>query len=282
MRIHRITGFVLFFLLSGCTGKDLYRIAIDSGRRHCNLTKQTIPVGEHLKMAYLVNLLPRGHTLVLVHGFGVQKEVWLPFVSALQGRYRLVIPDLIGDGESSRPERLDYSIEAQARRIHALVEKLHVPHPVLVGNSMGGAIALAYAARYPTEGLVLIDPLGFEVERSYLQKLGISKAKEVFLHMCRREDVERFVRMVYDRPPYIPAMLLDYMARTKCRHSRLDAYKSRSLYRSDGHWVFADKLSGMARRVRVPTLILWANPTRFSVTKTHPVFAVIFRRHALF
>jgi pimeloyl-ACP methyl ester carboxylesterase len=262
-------------LVVGCSGENLYNIVIDLGRKQSGLLKKVQPIGGNLRMVYLENTIRSRHTLVLVHGFGVQKDVWLQVAGKLHRKHHLVIPDLIGDGESSKPLSLSYSIEAQAQRLHRFLLRRGIRRPLLVGNSMGGAISLVYASRYPTDGLVLIDPLGLEVERSYLQKLGTKQAKEVFLGICNAGDAKRFVEMVFDKPPWIPGVLLDYMARKKCRLSRLDTRKARSLYRSDGGWVFSRRFPGYARRVHTPTLILWGEKDKI----LSPRNASAFGRH---
>jgi pimeloyl-ACP methyl ester carboxylesterase len=126
--------------LAVAPAKNFYSMAIDFKRHESGLMKQTLPIGARLQMTYYANRPKHDPTLVLVHGFGVSKEVWLPFAAAMHGRYGLVIPDLIGDGESSRPAHLDYLIEAQARRLHLLLKRLRISHPVLVGNSTGAPL----------------------------------------------------------------------------------------------------------------------------------------------
>ncbi len=274
-RVLLILVMTLLAVIAGCSGENLYDLLTNFSRQQSRLIQKNQPIGGHLHMAYFDNNLPDKPTMVLLHGFGAQKEVWLPLAKRLHADYRLIIPDLVGDGESSRPMELDYTIGAQARRLHRFLTRLHIRRPIVVGNSMGGAIALMYASRYPTEKLVLIDPLGFESRKSYLQKQGIAEAEKVFLGICSRKDMEHFLGMVYDHPPYIPGILLDYMARRKCAVSRLDTRKARSLYRTDGGWVFARMLPKAARRVHTPVLILWGTEDKI----LNPANATAFRRH---
>ena len=98
-------------------------------------------------------------TLVLVHGFTGSKSNWYVLARELGRRYRLLIPDLPGWGESERIEGQDYGFAAQAARLAAFIER--VDHRegselVLLGHSMGGGIVALTAARYPQ----LIDRLG--------------------------------------------------------------------------------------------------------------------------
>ncbi|MEO6103611.1 MAG: alpha/beta fold hydrolase, partial [Pseudoxanthomonas sp.] len=96
-------------------------------------------------------------TLVMIHGFTGSKENWYPLAARLRGRYRLVIPDLPGWGDSERIKGADYGFVAQSERLAAFIE--HVAPAgsataggngvVLLGHSMGGGIASLTAANHP-------------------------------------------------------------------------------------------------------------------------------------
>ena len=91
-------------------------------------------------------------TLVMVHGFTGSKENWYPLAQALGGRYRLLIPDLPGWGESERKPDTVYGFSEQAANIDAFIRALSPDMPViLLGHSMGGGIAALAAARYPQD-----------------------------------------------------------------------------------------------------------------------------------
>ena len=257
--MQRIILLVLLLLIAsfnGCDGKAAYRLMTDYARLRSGMTTHYQSIGGHLTVAYFENNVSTRPTLVLLHGFEAQKEHWLPLAHALHDRYHLVIPDLIGDGESSKPMEVNYSIGAQARRLHRFILKRKLEHIVLVGNSMGGAIAVWYAAHFPVDKLILIDPLGMEKERSALEKMGEARFRKVFLDICQAQDIQRLMRTVFHNPPYIPGVILDYMAREKCRFSDLDKRKASYLYHQ-GHWVFEKTLPESARRITVQTLILW-------------------------
>ena len=93
-------------------------------------------------------LLGKGRPVVLLHGLGGSKITWLPVLDALAERYRVVVPDLPGHGESEKP-RADYSARFYARVTRQLLDFLEIERAALVGNSMGGRIALEMALRSP-------------------------------------------------------------------------------------------------------------------------------------
>ena len=93
---------------------------------------------------------PEAPTLVLLHGFTGSKENWYPLAKALGGRYRLLIPDLPGWGESERKPGVALGFVGQAEQVAAFLRAQAKGQPVvLVGHSMGGGIAAVTAARYP-------------------------------------------------------------------------------------------------------------------------------------
>lgn len=114
----------------------------------------SLVVGDHRWVyAELPADRPDAPTLVLLHGYTGSKENWYRVATALRGRYRIVMPDLPGWGESERREDADYGFLAQASRVAAFLQQQEISRgkPVAVaGHSMGGGIAALLAADYPT------------------------------------------------------------------------------------------------------------------------------------
>jgi len=91
---------------------------------------------------------------------GTQRQ-WQAQADHLRGRHRVVLVELRGHGKSGAASNRDYSLEAMASDIRAVVKALSLKRVVLVGHSMGGGVALAYAAEHPDSvaGLLLVDPI---------------------------------------------------------------------------------------------------------------------------
>lgn len=90
-------------------------------------------------------------TIVMLHGYTGSKENWYRVARALRGRYRIVMPDLPGWGQSERRPDADYGFVAQSARVAAFLRKPEVSNGrpvVLIGHSMGGGITALAAARY--------------------------------------------------------------------------------------------------------------------------------------
>ncbi len=136
---------------------------------HAEFTRQRVVAGLSLQRAdvaghrwtYAVREAdtPGAPTLVMVHGFTGSKENWYPLAGQLRGRYRLLIPDLPGWGDSERKNGADYGYVAQAERVAeflAQVARQPEGEVVLLGHSMGGGVAALTAAGHPQ----LVDRVG--------------------------------------------------------------------------------------------------------------------------
>ena len=154
----RRVGVVLLLVaaiaLAAWIATDPYRV-IRAGftrqRIAAGLSQGSIDVaGHHWIYAYSDDAPDTAPTIVMLHGFTGSKENWYPLARELRGRYRLLIPDLPGWGESERKASADYGFVAQAARVAAFIEAVSPRRPVvLLGHSMGGGIAALAAARYP-------------------------------------------------------------------------------------------------------------------------------------
>lgn len=101
-------------------------------------------------------------TLVMLHGYTGSKENWYRLVRRFDRRYRIVIPDLPGWGQSERKPGADYGYAAQAANVAAFIGAVGGRPVVLIGHSMGGGIAAVTAARYPDDvsRVALLDASG--------------------------------------------------------------------------------------------------------------------------
>jgi len=129
--------------------------------------------GEDLRFAYMdvaPDGPPTGRTVVLLHGRNFPSSYWEPTIRALAGAgYRVIAPDQIGFGKSSKPT-FAYSFDAMARATIALLDSLRVDRFDLVGHSMGGMLAVRLARAYGSriDRLVLYSPIGLEDYRFYV------------------------------------------------------------------------------------------------------------------
>lgn len=123
--------------------------------------------GHPLVMAYmdLAPEKPNGRSVVLLHGKNFSGAYWQKTAQALSAEgYRVIMPDQIGFGKSSKPTGYQYSFQGLASDTKNLLDELKIEHADIVGHSMGGMVAARFALMFPefTSRLVLVNPLGLE------------------------------------------------------------------------------------------------------------------------
>ncbi|MEJ8757451.1 alpha/beta hydrolase [Pontibacter sp. H259] len=122
---------------------------------------------QNLRMAYM-DVKPvkaNGKTVMLLHGKNFNGAYWKQTADALsKAGYRVIIPDQIGFGKSSKPEYLQYTFQLLAQNTKAILDTLSIKKVAVLGHSMGGMLATRFALMYPdmTEKLILANPIGLE------------------------------------------------------------------------------------------------------------------------
>lgn len=193
-----------------------------------------------------------GPVVVLLHGFPLDRTMWIAQQTTLGARYRVITPDLRGHGETAAPEGI-YPIDDMADDVVELIDGLKILEPIVLGGlSMGGYIALSLAVRYPKRlrGLMLMDT------RAGADTPEAARA---------REDLALQVEAADSAEPAVAAMLpklFSDVSRTRRADTiaRVRAQMARTPARA-----VAGALRGMARRpdrtgdlvrIAVPTLVL--------------------------
>ena len=122
---------------------------------------------QDLKMAYM-DIKPEkanGKTIVLLHGKNFNGAYWKTTIEALtKDGFRVVVPDQIGFGKSSKPTAYQFTFQQLAQNTKAVLDHLKIDKIYLLGHSMGGMVATRFALMYPetVEKLILENPLGLE------------------------------------------------------------------------------------------------------------------------
>lgn len=122
---------------------------------------------EQIKMAYM-DIHPahaNGKTVFLLHGKNFNGAYWKTTIEALtDAGYRVVVPDQIGFGKSSKPAGYQFTFQQLAQNTKAIADYLKLDRIYLLGHSMGGMLAVRFTLMYPqlVEKLILENPLGLE------------------------------------------------------------------------------------------------------------------------
>ncbi|WP_217176969.1 alpha/beta fold hydrolase [Streptomyces sp. AC495_CC817] len=158
------------------------------------LAPQEVPASvvefEHGGATLVVETFGRGRTLVLLHGIGMGRSVYLDLVQRLDGR--VVAIDLPGFGEAPEPERT-LTMERHADLVAAYLRHAGEKDVVVIGHSMGSQIAAELAARHPSRvaGVVLAGPTvnsaarNIRAQASYLLRDLIGEKPVVLLRGAR-------------------------------------------------------------------------------------------------
>jgi pimeloyl-ACP methyl ester carboxylesterase len=128
---------------------------------------------EEMRMAYMdvPALNPNGKTIVLLHGKNFNGAYWEQTIKELNKKgYRVIAPDQIGFGKSTKPEHYQYSFSQLAANTKAILDQLHIEKAIILGHSMGGMLAARFALQYPetTEKLILENPIGLEDYKAFV------------------------------------------------------------------------------------------------------------------
>ncbi|MBW8686193.1 alpha/beta fold hydrolase [Chitinophaga rhizophila] len=123
--------------------------------------------GQNLRMSYMdiQPLKPNGKVVMLLHGKNFCGAYWDSTAADLsRNGYRVIIPDQIGFGKSSKPQQLQYTFQLLAQNTKALLDSLKICETAVVGHSMGGMLATRFTLMYPdvVEKLILENPIGLE------------------------------------------------------------------------------------------------------------------------
>jgi len=138
--------------------------------------------GEQLRMAYMdvAPERPNGRTVVLLHGRNFPSSYWAPVITMLSAAgYRVVVPDQIGFGKSSKPSG-ELHFDTLARNTILLLDHLRIDRADIVAHSLGGMLAVRIARAYPDRvaHLVLTAPIGLEDYRLYVPPTPTEKIME--------------------------------------------------------------------------------------------------------
>jgi pimeloyl-ACP methyl ester carboxylesterase len=253
-------GVALYFYFSP---EQLVRRALDYERGLAGLARKEAELPGGLRYVYLEG--GRGEPLLLLHGFGANKDNFVRVAKYLTPRYRVIIPDHIGFGESAKPANADYTPRAQAERLRALARTLGASKLHLGGNSMGGHIALTYAALYPKEvaSLWLLAPAGVWSAPPSEMRKRIEQGGENPMIVKNEEEFARLIAGVTAVPLPIPRRFLDVVAQERIKNHDLEQRIFKQLAE--------DSVEQRVRGLAVPALIVWGAQDRV----LHPASAGI-------
>jgi abhydrolase domain-containing protein 6 len=230
-------------------------LALKVERQRAHLVRKTATI-DGFDIAYLEG--GSGEPLVLVHGFGADKDNFTQVSRLLTPHYRVIIPDMPGFGESSKPADVTYTIDEQALRLDQFLTVLGVEGAQFGGSSMGGWTVLQYAALFAqkTRSLWLLAPAGVETAQLSEVREIYAKTGKMPLIIERPEDYPALMAMVMNHPPFLPNGIRTVLAER--------AYGNRELLKKimAGLHGVSTPSEQLAAQVKAPTLIVWGDHDR--------------------
>jgi pimeloyl-ACP methyl ester carboxylesterase len=197
-----------------------------------------------------------GPPVLFLHGGGLNAHTWDVVALMLRDHYRCIALDQRGHGDSEWSPTVDYGVEAQVADIEGFIELLGLENPVLVGQSMGGLNAIAYAIRHSNrvKGLVVVD-VGPEVNPAPAQRIReFSSTPELD---SLEAFLERAVKFNPLRDPEVLRRSLFYNLRKLPSGKWTLKHDQRRTPETDSRGnAQRERLGEMVTRIQCPTLIV--------------------------
>ncbi len=216
-------------LLNACVGLgagDIPYATLDA--RYATPRSQFADLPDGLRLHYRDQGRRDGPVLVMVHGFSASLEAWEPWVTRLSADYRIITLDLPGHGLTEAPASYRPSIDGYADLADALAGRLGVTSYVIVGNSMGGAVAWDDALRHASHvrGLVLVDAAGWPGDHT-------GRPPPLVFGLMRSAPGRAVLRHIDTRPMATSGLKSAYVDHTLVTPALIDRYVDFS--RAPGH-----------------------------------------------
>ncbi|CAG9243605.1 2-hydroxy-6-oxo-6-phenylhexa-2,4-dienoate hydrolase [Paraburkholderia unamae] len=220
-------------------------------------TSHPIPEGHYADTATGLRIhyhdMGAGQPVIFLHGAGGGASGYSNFKGnypefAAAG-FRAIVPDLPGYGLSSKPDLEFYDLDFFISGIKGLVDALGLKNLVLLGNSLGGAVALGYALAYPDEvdRLILMAPGGVEDLDTYLAMPGIANMFEIYRSGLTGADA---MRAVMTKQLYDPSLLTDEIINERAPIAALQTQAARSILK-------VPNMTARLGELRAPVLGFW-------------------------
>jgi pyruvate dehydrogenase E2 component (dihydrolipoamide acetyltransferase) len=198
-----------------------------------------------------------GDVVLLVHGYGGDRNSWLFLQEPLAARYRVYALDLPGHGTSAKDVG-EGSLSVLADAVTGVLDALGAERAHLVGHSMGGAVALAAAARDPARiaSLTLIAPSGFgpEINAGYLR--GFADAQT-------RRELKLVIGQLFDDESLVTRQLVDDLLAYKRLDGVDEALHALADTLLDGEAQRGDSAASLAAiGGAVPVTVVWGRADR--------------------
>lgn len=257
--IRIFAALVMAFMVLGCSSfkQGTYDFMMSAERSRVGLKHSSVSI-DGQTLSYLERP-GDGEVIVLVHGFGANKDNWTRFIKYIPRDYRVLAFDMPGHGDNEKLPDRTYTIDYMASSLDQAMNKLGISRFHLAGNSMGGWISIFYAARNPGKvmTLCLLDNAGLQnvsPEPSDLA-LAILKGKSP-LTPTTQEEYDELMEYAFHNKPFIPWPITSVLADNAIENSEFNKkmWKEFTTQSTDIYPMLAD--------LNLPVLVIWGDRDR--------------------
>jgi len=209
--------------------------------------------------------------MLMIHGFGGDSLNFVRYARAFGKGRCCLIPDLLGHGQSDRPWDFRYSVEAHAEKLIQLMDKLSFLEFDVVGNSLGGHIALFLAQEYPdrVKSMMLFAPAGLKREKNHWDLDRLKRGQHP-LKIFNRADFDQMISNVFVKTPFMPWPMKQVFADYSITNQPLLEKQWLDLrHGSEGN----PEMETFLPKMYMPSLIIWGDRDRLLPVKDAEIFS---------
>lgn len=235
-------------------------------RRRAAWVQHSIGV-DGFDMVYFESGPKHAPVLLLLHGFGGDADNWVRFSPLLKQNFRIIAPDLPGFGRTGYLPAAHYTLDKQIARLRDFVETLKLDQFHLIGNSLGGYLAAAFAATYTRRvlSLALFNAAGVDMpHKTAFYQAALAGDNQLLIRQPK--DFDRVLALVYHRKPWIPF----YLRRAIIRKKLSVLAEQEAIFQELlGEHALLDRC---LPSIVAPTLVLWGDDDRVMDISSVAVF----------
>jgi abhydrolase domain-containing protein 6 len=242
--------------------QSLFQWGVTAEQKLAGLSNKIISIGDG-EISYLEG--GSGETLLLLHGFGADKNNWNRLAKELSSKYHIIAVDLPGFGDSFKDISLNYDVAAQVERLNEIVTQLGLSEFHLAGNSMGGYIAGNYGASFPQQikSLWLLDPLGVSTAPDSEMFQQIQSGKRAMVLPTNKLEYEQLIDFIFYQRPFLPSFMVEQLAELAISNVDINTKIFQDIHhKKNEEVIFSSALDKVLTGFNKPVLITWGEKDR--------------------
>ena len=249
----RAAAVVVLLLLVGCAAIEerIYHAGLVVERTRAGVTDERVQTPRE-SLAYLHREGEQG-TIVLLHGFASQKDLWLSFLRELPEGYQVIAPDLPGHGDSLLEQDASYDVRSLAQAVIRGLDALETGPVHVAGTSLGGAVSLAIAVERPQQVLSvgLFNPAGAPGAETEMIAAAARGDGDNPLIATDRESLDALLALVFYDEPVMPWPVRSVLTRYHGRRADIHQQIWKEL------WQTREPIGPILEQISAPVLLVW-------------------------